>query len=217
VDHLNLRLGIVHGDVCPWNLAIDAETDSIQLFDFNRAAKLGWEGDKKNGLAFRYDEARNDVKFVMLTMRELITREFCPRLDVQPNELDVNKDWVPHQDAKLDSPVEEYKRVLDEWVKRRAELGIDHFSKASEPLDWPPLVVDEFMRFDFTPPLKLGKPRVLMDTSGRKYLTWERPPTTSLPLPRGKRLLATGEVVADDGGEGNISQGGSASRSTSGK
>lgn len=121
MDHLNLRLGIVHGDVCPWNLAIDPETDSIQLFDFNRAAKLGWEGDKENRLAFRYDEARNDVKFVMLTVQELITREFCSRLDSQPHELDVpqflvTKDWVPHQDAKLDSPVEKYRRVLNEWI-----------------------------------------------------------------------------------------------------
>lgn len=31
VDFLNLRLGIVHGDVCPWNLLIDEETDDLKV------------------------------------------------------------------------------------------------------------------------------------------------------------------------------------------
>ena len=110
MDHLNLRLGIVHGNIYPRNLAIDAKTDSIQLFNFDRAAKLGWEGDKENGYAFRYEEARNDVRFVILTMQEVITREFRSRMDFQPHELNLsqimfNKDWVPHRYARLDSPV----------------------------------------------------------------------------------------------------------------
>jgi serine/threonine protein kinase len=41
VDHLNLELGIVHGDICVHNLLINPETDSVQLFDFNMASKLG--------------------------------------------------------------------------------------------------------------------------------------------------------------------------------
>ncbi|KAK4133731.1 hypothetical protein BT67DRAFT_442647 [Trichocladium antarcticum] len=76
VDHPNLQLVIVHGDICPWNLLIDPSTDSIQLFDFNSGAKLGREGDEENNLEFQYDADRDDVKFVIVTVYELITREF---------------------------------------------------------------------------------------------------------------------------------------------
>ena len=55
-DYLNLNLGIVHGDICPFTLLINAETDSIQLVDFKNAAKLGWEGDLANGTKFEYNE-----------------------------------------------------------------------------------------------------------------------------------------------------------------
>ncbi|KAK4108087.1 hypothetical protein N656DRAFT_792802 [Canariomyces notabilis] len=137
VDHLNLRLGIVHGDICPWHLLIDAETDCIQLFDFNWAAKLGWEGDGEDGWRFRYDAERNDVKFVMFTVYELITREFCFAEEFYPHELDASKiqrkrKWTKHPDTKLDRPVEEYRRVLDEWVARRTEADkvVDHSTKA---------------------------------------------------------------------------------------
>lgn len=219
VDHLNLHLGVVHGDICPWNLAIDAETDNIQLFDFNRAAKLGWEGDKAYCFAFKYEEDRNDVKLVKFTTHELITRQFCSSPDFQPHEfnvsqitIDLEQEWVQHEDAKLDSPMEEYKRVLDEWVKRRAEVKIDHFSKASTPLQWPDLVVDPFMYWAGAP-AQLGRPRAVLSMYGREDVKWERPPTTSLPLPKGKRLLATGEIVTEDGGEGELGQGSGASGS----
>lgn len=88
VDYLNLQLGIVHGDSCPWNLLIDPSTDNIQLFDFNSGAKLGWEGDEENNLEFQYDADRDDVKFVIFTVYELITREFNFRQEFYPEELD---------------------------------------------------------------------------------------------------------------------------------
>jgi len=204
VDHLNLRLGIVHGDICPWNLLIDAETDTIQLFDFNCAAKLGWEGDKDNRLEFEYEENRNDVKFVIYTVYELITREFCFREEFYPDELDASKlmkkaKWTAHKDAKLDSPVTEYRRVLNDWAKQRAEMDkkVDHFTKASEPLNWPALRVDPSMVWDRGPVRLRGQLRCTLTQMGKDFLRWERPPTRSLPLPEGQRLLATGEVVQD--------------------
>lgn len=83
-DYLNLNLGIVHGDICPFTLLINAETDSIQLVDFKNAAKLGWEGDLANGAKFEYDENRNDVKFIVFTVYEIITREFEFRSEFIP-------------------------------------------------------------------------------------------------------------------------------------
>lgn len=209
MDHLNLRLGIVHGDICPWNLLVDAETDNIQLFDFNCAAKLGWEGDEENRLEFRYEPDRNDVKFVIFTVYELITREFCFRREFYPHELDESdvlskKTWAKHREAKLDRPVAEYRRVLAEWVKRRAQTDkeVDHFTKASEPLSWPPLQMEPFMAWDQSPLRKRGRMRSTMVQLGKDFLRWERPATASLPLAEGKRLLATGEVVggSNDGG-----------------
>ncbi|KAK4150628.1 kinase-like domain-containing protein [Chaetomidium leptoderma] len=204
VDHLNLGVGIVHGDICPWNLLIDGKTDNIQLFDFNCAAKLGWDGDQENRHEFQYAKDRNDIKFVIFTVYELITREFCFRREFYPHELDASKimgkrKWVQHKDAQLDSPVEEYRRVLKEWAKRRAETDkeVDHFTKASTPLSWPPLRVDEFMSYDRSPLRKRGRMRSTLTTLGMDFLSWVRPPTRSLPLPEGQRLLATGEVVQD--------------------
>jgi RIO-like serine/threonine protein kinase len=81
VDHLNLRLGIVHGAITPFNLFIARETDSIQLFNFEKAAKLGCDGDD-DYFNFDYDKRRNDVKFVILTVYDMITRQ----LDVVDEE-----------------------------------------------------------------------------------------------------------------------------------
>ncbi len=202
VDYLNLHLGIVHGDVCPWNLLIDAETDSIQLFGFSLAAKLGWEGDQDNFCEFGYDKARNDVKFVIMTTYELITRKLYSRRKFNPLEEDACKllkkrKWTTHEEAKLDSNVREYRRVLSDWVKQRTERKIDHFTKASEPLNWPPLVVDPLMAWDISPFRKKGRLRLTLRQLGVDFVRWERPPTRSLPLPDGRRLLAMGEVVED--------------------
>ena len=86
-----------------------------------------------------------------------------------------------------------------QMVKERAKVDkkIDHFMKASEPLDWPSLRVSPDMATDQS----LQRRGILRSTlvqSGKDFLKWERPPTRALPLPDGQRLLATGEVVHDD-------------------
>ncbi|KAK4141684.1 uncharacterized protein C8A04DRAFT_30670 [Dichotomopilus funicola] len=158
VDYLNLTLGIVHGDICPWNPLIDPTTDNLQLFDFNSAAKLGWDGDEANNVEFQYDPDRNDVKFTIFTIHQLITREFSFRQEFYPEELDASEimsqeTWDQHPDSKLDSPVEAYRQLLSEWVERRAveDKKVDHFSKAAQPLEWPALVDDPFLDADGTP------------------------------------------------------------------
>jgi len=158
-----------------------------------------------NQQEFQYDADRNDVKFVIFTLYEIITREFCFRLDFYPDELDASKimkkpKWKKHRNAQLDSPVEEYRRVLGEWAKRRAEIDkkIDHFTKASKPLNWPPLVISPDMAIDQGNFKRRGAMRSTLTRLGKDFLRWERPPTQALPLPDGQRLLETGEVVRDD-------------------
>ena len=213
VDYLNLHLGIVHGDLAPWSLLVDPETDSIQLIDFNWAAKLGWEGDIENFREFGYDDDRDDVKYTILTLYEIITREVCFRLDINPRQPNSSKimrkamrmaKWEKHKDTRLDSPVEEYRRVLSDWVAQRAKTDkdIDHFTKASRPLSWPPL---------FLPPVESGfgnlirrqwvEHRSTCKLKGLSYLRWERPPTRSLPLLRGQHLLSTGEIISHGRGQ----------------
>lgn len=40
VDFLNLRLGIVYGDISLWNLLIDGGTNDLKVLDFNFGVKL---------------------------------------------------------------------------------------------------------------------------------------------------------------------------------
>ena len=67
IDELNLNLGIAHQDVSPRNLVIDDdENDSLMIFDFNFSSRIGTPA---------YKEACNDVKGVLFTIYELITRD----------------------------------------------------------------------------------------------------------------------------------------------
>ena len=141
---------------------------------------------------------------MIFTVYELITREFCFRQEFYPDELDASElmkkpKWTAHKDAKLDSPVTEYGRVLNDWAKQRAEMDkkVDHFTKASQPLNWPALRVDPSIAWDQTPFRRRGQFRGTLTQMGKDFLRWERPPTRSLPPPEGQRLLATGETVQD--------------------
>ncbi len=207
-------MGIVHGDICPWNLLIDHETDSIKVFDFNGAAKLGWEGDKDHGYEFEYEENRNDVKFVIFTLYEIITREFCFREEFAPAELvasDVleKEFWEKHPDVQLDSPVTEYRRVINDWVRQRETVNqeIGHFTKAAKSLNWPSMpdlpTTDPSGQHLPIPGVMLKSTLIILGTG---FLEWQRPPTRDLPLPPGQRLFATGEVVGDDEDDSGAAQ-----------
>jgi len=152
IDYLNLSLGIVHGDICPWNLLIDPETDDLKVFDFNMGAKLGWEGHDDGGApdrdAFIYDEARNDVKLAVFTLYEIITRDMSFREENEPEELDVtmvlDKDeWKKHSDVSLEEGAEvaEYRRVLEDWVNAReaTDAELKDYKQTPKFIDWPPL------------------------------------------------------------------------------
>lgn len=168
---------------------------------------MGWEGDQDNSGAFKYEEDRNDVKFVVFTLYEIITREFCFREEFYPHELDMSTilekpEWEKDPDVRLDSPVLEYRRVLEEWVAQRqiVDKEINHFTKTPEPLSWPSL--PDFLTRDMasSPARRPAELRCTLIQLGEDFLKWQRLPTRDLPLPPGKRLLATGDVSNDDDG-----------------
>lgn len=78
VDKLNLEYGIAHQDIAPRNLLVNERTNSIMLLDFNFAARINQPPSEGE----RYQEERNDVKGVIFTVYEIITRDDSLRLSL---------------------------------------------------------------------------------------------------------------------------------------
>ncbi|KAK4184908.1 CBL-interacting serine/threonine-protein kinase 16 [Podospora australis] len=202
IDYLNLRLGIVHSDICMWNLLIDPETDDLKIFDFNMGAKLGWEGDGDRQ-TFQYDENRSDVKLAVFTVYEIITRDQSHREEYHVEELDTSmvldlEDWEKHPDVNLDEGVDasEYRRILMEWVKAREQTDaeIASYKQAPESIDWPsvPLLANH----DAPGTRRRSQSRSGLIKEGKPFIKWQRPPTRYLEnILESNRLLANGEVV----------------------
>ncbi|QKX60133.1 uncharacterized protein TRUGW13939_07276 [Talaromyces rugulosus] len=184
VDELNLNLGIAHQDVAPRNIVINEETDSLMLFDFNFSVRIGRAG---------YSEPRNDIKGVMFSMYEIITRNDDLR-DIRHEDQDVsvieNQDWVKHPDVLLDHPVSEFRALLTRWCeKRRSGKHITVRTEAPNFLDWPPLPDPPLSEVethyqDGTAVKKLKKVyqwrRTELRELGRTILNWQRPPQRRL-------------------------------------
>ncbi|KAI1172426.1 hypothetical protein F4777DRAFT_512751 [Nemania sp. FL0916] len=195
IDDLNLRYGIAHQDVAARNLLVSPDTDGIMLFDFNYSGRIG---------DIRYDKDRNDVKGVIFTLYEIITRD-TPFRDipyVQQNPIDLERlEWVQHPDVKLDHPVAEYRSVLNEWVKRRDEKQISIYTEAPEYIDWPDFPKPPARERVFSDgcgnsTIVKGVPMVDMRRDvreqGLKVLNWQRPAQNKLG--NGNHLLANGDT-----------------------
>ncbi|KAI1142884.1 hypothetical protein F5Y05DRAFT_408333 [Hypoxylon sp. FL0543] len=198
VDDLNLRYGISHQDVAPRNLLVDESTDSIMLFDFNFAARI------RNPLQNEgecYYEDRNDVKGVMFTIYEIITRDDSLRR--KPHEKqnlnELQTEWVKHPQVKLDHPVEAYRRVLQEWQERRAANLVDD---PPEAIDWPsrpkpPQRTVHLWDIHGQPSSVTAEEWYEMRRDvlarGGKVLNWERPPQRLLN--DGTRVLSSGQII----------------------
>ncbi|POS70090.1 hypothetical protein DHEL01_v211514 [Diaporthe helianthi] len=204
IDYLNLTLGIVHGDITPYNLLIDNTTDNLLIFDFNLAYRLGADNISSDS----YDPSRNDVKFAAFTLYEIITRDTHLRDENHPSELDASMiletnssapAWEKHEDVVLDAPVAEYKRHLIEWMAQRAEGDAEEQatsrSQAPSAVNWPPLPEFPEVPFCGTMIRRATQMRQEMTQRGAGFIAWQRPPSCTLPLSGGKKLLATGEVV----------------------
>lgn len=181
IDYLNLRLGIVHGDICPWNLLVDPETDDLKVFDFNLGAKLGWEGDAAHENTFCYEEARNDVKLAIFTLYEIITRDLSFREENYPEELDVSmvvdkEDWEQHPDVRLEEGVvvSEYRQVLEDWVKARkaVDAELTHYKQVPDYIDWPPVPEFPLVNCAGTMMRRRAQMRQGMVRRGEPFIRW---------------------------------------------
>lgn len=201
VDDLNLRYGISHQDVAPRNLVVDESTDSIMLLDFNFAARINHD-TTENGEGEWHDENRNDVKGVIFTIYEIITRDESLR-SAPHEEQNIDSlplEWAKHREVQLDRPVDEYRQALQEWRDRRA---LDPGSgDAPEAINWPPRPKPPRVIVRM-PDVLGGTHTVVMDQwyerrqaileRGEKVLNWERPPQKVLD--DGNRLLSTGKII----------------------
>lgn len=208
IDYLNLKLGIVHGDIFLHNLLIDPETDELKIFDFNLGSKLGWEGDAENLDVYGYDADRNDVKMAVFTVYEIITRDMHFREENYPNELDACvvlgiDAWQKHSSVNLDAGVDviEYRRVLEAWVdsRKEADKKVTHWTEAKTPVSWPPLPEYPLVPVTGSMQRRSSQFRLEMIKYGRQFLRWQRPASCRLPLPPGQLILATGQVIDDQG------------------
>jgi len=200
VDDLNLRYGIAHQDIAPRNLLIDESTDSIMLFDFNFAARINRvsHNDEES-----YIEHRNDVKGVVFTMYEIITRDDSLR-NVPHDEQDLKdleKEWTKHPEVKLDHPVSSYQVLVQEWQTRRAS-DPGNTDNAPESIDWPcrpkpPQGTisgkDSQGNPSYSAVEQWDERRQDILKRGGKVLNWERPPQRLLDS--GTRVLSTGKVI----------------------
>ncbi|KAK2601229.1 hypothetical protein N8I77_010693 [Diaporthe amygdali] len=142
VDDLNLKYGIQHQDIAPRNLLVDEEADKLLVFDFNFASRIGYPYQEDYE---QYSVHRNDVKGVIFTVYEIITRDVhfreIPHHEQDSTNILSMESWQQHPQVRLDHPVAEYRSVLDSWVEsRRQGQQVSHFTEASEYIDWPKIL-----------------------------------------------------------------------------
>lgn len=138
VDDLYYKYGIQHQDIAPRNLLVDEATDNIMLFDFNFSARIG---APVRGMGTRFFEEGDDIKSVIFTAYEIITRDnhfrSVPHRDQDASSVLNMENWVKHPNVRLDQPLAKYRAELDAWVLRRKERGnLKVFTDASDYIDW---------------------------------------------------------------------------------
>ncbi|CAN8104350.1 unnamed protein product [Discula destructiva] len=109
VDDINLKFGIVHQDIAPRSILICPASDTLQLFDFSCAAKLGWKGAPEDSWLFGNSRGfKMDLAGVVATVYEIITRDTEAAeqilLGAEISTIE-DKEWVRHPDANLDAEV----------------------------------------------------------------------------------------------------------------
>ncbi|KAI0839400.1 kinase-like domain-containing protein [Hypoxylon sp. FL0890] len=199
VDDLNFKYGIVHQDIAPRNLLVDPETDALMVFDFGYSGRIGEYYDAKN---------RDDVKGVIFTLYEIITRDdhfrSIPFDKQDPADVEGMAEWAKHPDVKLDHPVSEYRSVLNEWLKRRREgKQISIYTEAPEYIYWPEMkdpptqeMIVPANQFVPTPQTHKWVPwtQRRVEKPKDRIVYWERPPQSKLEP--GTLVFADGKVKA---------------------
>lgn len=183
----------------PRNLFIDPETDNLVLFDFGVSVKIGYKVPRYHrGEASAELKERNDVKGVVVTLHEILTRD--PRYATTAlhylDETDLltgPEKWVKRPDVELDEGLDavDYYNELMRWVRARRERPITVYTDASEPIDWPTEIQDP------PPPVRVSYERDVAEKLNLPYIEWARP--RSAHLDRSRRLLATGKYADEPG------------------
>ncbi|EFY91395.1 hypothetical protein MAC_02558 [Metarhizium acridum CQMa 102] len=200
IDDLNLKHGIAHQDVSARNLLIDPKTDALMLFDFNYSGRIGGIG---------YGEDRNDIKGVIFTLYEIITRDThfrdVPHYEQNPADVQELDEWVQHPDVQLDHSVTEFRSELNEWVDRRQSgRQISVYTEAPEYIGWPdfpkPPPKDVVFNDDgkgnstVVTTVVLNGQRRTERKKGIALLNWERP--AQIRLRDGDQSLVNGQFVS---------------------
>lgn len=127
VDDLNYRYGMMHQDIAARNLVID-EHDNLRIFDFDHSIMIGEH----------YTPDRDDIKSVIFTLYEIITLDEGSREvphEKQDAEAVLGMKWEKHPEVKLDADVEEFRNVLDLWVRERKAK--EFFKPTDTWVRWP--------------------------------------------------------------------------------
>lgn len=182
VDFLNFQLGIMHQDIAPQNLLVDSATDRLLLFDFDCSGRIPSEG---------YTGCRDDVKGVVFTLYEIITRDESfrelPHRFQNADDVQRKEKWVEHPDTLLDSDVSAYRQVLEDWVAIRANS--EHDLSHGKLISWPELpdsevverVLEENSQWDFAMAFESSwhEPQQKKPVP-KKSLCWTRTPQSGL-------------------------------------
>ncbi|KAJ5638726.1 hypothetical protein N7528_001116 [Penicillium herquei] len=183
VDFLNFELGIMHQDIAPRNLLIDAETGKIILFDFDCAAS----GQK--GLL----EGRDDMTGILFTLHEIITND--PQLADIPHwkrKIDMvqNIEWTCNRE--LDCDVSKFRQFLNDWIANRSSGSMKRYLNAPKRITWPefqdPPDYDVPFQFSKKPtgePLFRPGERYRRSAlkNGQYCFRWQRPPQRKPVIP----------------------------------
>jgi len=171
------------------------------LFDFSIAVKLGYRSKIVPRGAILEHKKRNDVKGVVLTVHEILTRDPSYKgsqlhyLDEPADLLAGPEKWAKHPDVELEPGVDatDYYDELIRWVAARRERPITCYTEASEFLDWP-------MEMRKPPDGSNSHSRDQAREHKLPYIEWVRP--LSVHLDRSRRLLATGKYADEAEGSG---------------
>ncbi|KAI9149655.1 hypothetical protein HJFPF1_11710 [Paramyrothecium foliicola] len=204
VDDLNLKYSIAHQDIAPRNLLIDDSTNTIKLFDFNFAARINCPSPIEGE---HWIQDRNDVKGVIFTAYEIITRDTTLRgvPHEEQSYASIPKVWNKHPEVHLDRPVEAYRQLLQTWQqKREADVFTSGAARTCETMELPtrpkpPLIT----RTTTLPSGEVSswttenwfERRQEILARGGQILNWERPALKHLD--KTARLLCTGEIIKE--------------------
>lgn len=205
IDDLNLKHGIVHQDLAARNIFIESSTDTLQIFDFNWAARIGHESpipphpDYYMGAV--YEAFRDDVKGVAFTLYEIMTRDSQHLLTHNSKISDVlDKEWIQHPEVILDRDILDYRDALRKWIEWRSQPAnkIQHYTEAPEHIDWPVLFIPVLPQKDAYGNIVRMMPYFVAPRSGWgamgvNIIEWKRPAHNKIP--DGFYVLGNGKLV----------------------